>query len=169
MPEMTIGKLAQSAGVNVETIRYYQRLKLLEQPARPPGGVRRYAEAAVARVRFIKRAQELGFSLAEIHRLLRLGDPQSCGEARALAAEKRALVESRVAPARSAEGPDRALRPAPRQGRLPDHREPGPAELKQSAHRPQKSVRSRRFAQPRALRLSKVRVLRRGVLAHQIV
>lgn len=97
MQAMTIGKLAQSAGVNVETIRYYQRLKLLDEPARPLGGVRRYADAAVARVRFIKRAQELGFSLAEIQRLLRLGDPQSCGEARALAAEKLALVESRVA------------------------------------------------------------------------
>jgi len=94
---LSIGGVAKAAGVNVETIRYYQRLKLLEEPARPPGGVRRYAEAAVARVRFIKRAQELGFSLAEIHRLLRLGDPQSCGEARALAAEKLALVESRVA------------------------------------------------------------------------
>lgn len=97
MQAMTIGKLAQSAGVNVETIRYYQRLKLLDEPARPLGGVRRYADAAVARVRFIKRAQELGFSLAEIQRLLRLGDPQSCGEARALASEKLALVESRVA------------------------------------------------------------------------
>jgi len=97
MPEMTIGKLAQRAGVNVETIRYYQRLELLEEPARPPGGVRRYADAAVSRVRFIKRAQDLGFSLAEIRRLLRLGDPQTCAEARALAAEKLALVESRVA------------------------------------------------------------------------
>lgn len=96
-PNLTIGGVAKAAGVNVETIRYYQRLKLLEEPARPLGGVRRYAEAAVARVRFIKRAQELGFSLAEICRLLRLGDPQSCGEARALAAEKLALVESRVA------------------------------------------------------------------------
>jgi len=96
-PNLTIGGVAKAAGVNVETIRYYQRLKLLEEPARPPGGVRRYAEAAVARVRFIKRAQELGFSLAEIHRLLRLGDPQSCGEARALASEKLALVQSRVA------------------------------------------------------------------------
>jgi len=97
MPEMTIGKLAQRAGVNVETIRYYQRLELLEEPARPPGGVRRYADAAVSRVRFIKRAQELGFSLAEIQRLLRLGEAQTCGEARSLAAEKLALVESRVA------------------------------------------------------------------------
>ena len=94
---LTIGGVAKAAGVNVETIRYYQRLKLLEEPSRPPGGVRRYAEAAVARVHFIKRAQELGFSLAEIHRLLRLGDPQSCGEARALASEKLALVQSRVA------------------------------------------------------------------------
>ncbi len=96
-PNLTIGGAARAAGVNVETIRYYQRLKLLEEPARPQGGVRRYTGAVVERVRFIKRAQELGFSLAEIQRLLRLGDPQSCGEARALASEKLALVESRVA------------------------------------------------------------------------
>lgn len=96
-PNLTIGGVAKAAGVNVETIRYYQRLKLLEEPAKPLGGVRRYAAAAAARVRFIKRAQELGFSLAEIQRLLRLEDPQSCGEARALAAEKLALVESRAA------------------------------------------------------------------------
>jgi MerR family mercuric resistance operon transcriptional regulator len=97
MRAMTIGKLAQAASVGVETIRYYQQLDLLELPAKPPGGVRRYGEAAVSRVRFIKRAQELGFSLAEIRRLLELGDPQSCGKARALAAEKLAQVESRAA------------------------------------------------------------------------
>ncbi len=94
---LTIGRVAKTAGVNVETIRYYQRLKLLAEPEKPPGGVRRYGDATVARVRFIKRAQELGFSLAEIQRLLRLEDPQSCGAARALAVEKLALVESRVA------------------------------------------------------------------------
>jgi MerR family mercuric resistance operon transcriptional regulator len=94
---LTIGSVARAAGVNVETIRYYQRLQLLEEPARPLGGVRRYGDGAVARVRFIKRAQELGFSLAEIGRLLKLENPQSCGAARALAAEKLALVESRVA------------------------------------------------------------------------
>ena len=93
---LTIGQVAKAAGVNVETIRYYQRLAMLEEPEKPLGGVRRYADEAVARVRFIKRAQELGFSLAEIQRLLRLEEPQSCGAARALAAEKLALVESRV-------------------------------------------------------------------------
>ena len=97
MTGMTIGTLARRAGVNVETIRYYQRLKLLEAPARPPRGFRRYPEDAAARVTFIKRAQELGFSLAEIRRLLRLGNPQGCGAARMLAAEKLALVESRLA------------------------------------------------------------------------
>ena len=97
MSEMTIGGLARRAGVNVETIRYYQRLKLLDEPPRPPGGVRRYSDDAASRVRFIKRAQELGFSLAEIRRLLRLGEPQTCSEARSLAADKLALVETRVA------------------------------------------------------------------------
>jgi MerR family mercuric resistance operon transcriptional regulator len=94
---LTIGRVAKAAGVNVETIRYYQRLKLLEEPEKPLGGVRRYGDAAVARVRFIRRAQELGFSLGEIQRLLRLEDPQSCGAARSLAVEKLALVESRLA------------------------------------------------------------------------
>ena len=96
-PILTIGRVAKAAGVNVETIRYYQRLKLLEEPEKPLGGVRQYSDATVARVRFIKRAQELGFSLAEVQRLLRLENPQSCGAARALAVEKLALVESRLA------------------------------------------------------------------------
>ena len=94
---MTIGRVAETAGVNVETIRYYQRLGLLAQPARPPGGVRRYGGEFVSRLRFVKRAQQLGFSLAEVQRLLVLEDPQSCGKARSLAADKLALVEARIA------------------------------------------------------------------------
>lgn len=94
---MTIGRMASAAGVNVETIRFYQRSGLLAEPVRPPGGVRRYGSEFVARLRFIKRAQQLGFSLAEIQRLLLLEDPQSCGKARSLAAEKLALVEARMA------------------------------------------------------------------------
>ncbi|MBI2753757.1 MAG: Hg(II)-responsive transcriptional regulator [Betaproteobacteria bacterium] len=94
---LTIGRVAVAAGVNVETIRFYQRLSLLAEPARPPGGVRRYGGEFVARLRFIKRAQQLGFSLAEVQRLLVLEDPQSCSKARSLAAEKLALVEARIA------------------------------------------------------------------------
>lgn len=94
---LTIGRVAAAAGVNVETIRFYQRLGLLAEPPRPPGGVRRYDVEFVARLRFIKRAQQLGFSLVEVQRLLVLEDPQSCGKARSLAEEKLALVEARIA------------------------------------------------------------------------
>ena len=94
---LTIGRVAEAAGINVETIRFYQRLGLLEEPDKPSGGVRRYGVEFVARLRFIKRAKQLGFSLAEVQRLLVLEDPQSCGKARSLAAEKLALVESRIA------------------------------------------------------------------------
>lgn len=94
---MTIGRVAEAAGVNVETIRFYQRLGLLAEPTRPPRGVRRYGGEFVSRLRFIKRAQQLGFSLAEIQRLLVLEDPQSCDTARTLAAEKLSLVEARLA------------------------------------------------------------------------
>ena len=97
MRSQTIGAVAKAAGVNVETIRYYQREGLLEQPSKPPGGVRRYPELAIARVRFIKRAQQLGFTLAEIRRLLVLGDAQTCASARSLAVEKLVLVEARIA------------------------------------------------------------------------
>ncbi len=94
---LTIGRVAEAAGINVETIRFYQRLGLLDEPEKPSGGVRRYGVEFVARLRFIKRAKQLGFSLAEVQRLLVLEDPQSCGKARSLAAEKLALVENRIA------------------------------------------------------------------------
>ena len=65
-------KLAKAAGVNVETIRFYQRKGLLLEPDKPYGSIRRYGEADVTRVRFVKSAQRLGFSLDEIAELLRL-------------------------------------------------------------------------------------------------
>jgi MerR family transcriptional regulator, mercuric resistance operon regulatory protein len=70
---------------------------LIEEPAKPLGGARRYTNGAVERVRFIKRAQQLGFSLNEIRRLLALGEAQSCGSARSLAEEKLGLVKARIA------------------------------------------------------------------------
>jgi MerR family mercuric resistance operon transcriptional regulator len=94
---LTIGRLAEAAGVNVETIRYYQRRGLLEEPSKPPGGQRRYASSAANRVRFIKRAQQLGFTLAEVEGLLLLDDGQSCRETRLLAEQKLGVIEQRIA------------------------------------------------------------------------
>jgi MerR family mercuric resistance operon transcriptional regulator len=92
---MTIGRLAKAAGVHVETIRYYQRRGLLPQQKRPAAGVRRYGEQAAARLRFIKRAQDIGFTLDEIAELLRL--ERGCRDARNLAAAKLIAVERRLA------------------------------------------------------------------------
>ena len=96
MDALTIGRLARAAGVHVETIRYYQRRGLLAEPNRPAGGVRRYGTDAVARLGFIKRAQEIGFSLEEVKALLVLGETPNCRGARTLAANKLQLVESRL-------------------------------------------------------------------------
>lgn len=95
--KLTIGRVAQAAGVNVETIRYYQRRGLLDQPEKPLGGHRRYAASAPRRVRFIKRAQQLGFTLQEVKGLLLLEDGQSCRETRLLAEHKLAVIEARMA------------------------------------------------------------------------
>lgn len=95
--ELSIGGLAGEAGVNVETIRYYQRLGLLVIPPKPLGGQRRYSPDQVRRVRFIKRAQALGFTLAEVGELLTLDAALSCTETRALADRKRRLIEQKMA------------------------------------------------------------------------
>ena len=97
MAGMTIGRLARAAGVHVETVRYYQRRGLLALPPRPAGGVRRYSQATVGQLRFIKRAQDIGFSLAEIKQLLRLERMRGCHDARALASAKLSAVEQRMA------------------------------------------------------------------------
>lgn len=94
--ELSIGRLAKVAGVNVETIRYYERRGLLAKPFKPLGGHRRYASSAAGRVQFIKRAQQLGFTLDEVGSLLRLEDGQSCRETRLLAERKLALIEKRI-------------------------------------------------------------------------
>jgi MerR family copper efflux transcriptional regulator len=72
--DVTIGKLASAAGVGVETVRFYQRQGLMPQPPRSGGGFRRYDEDAVERLRFIRHAQDLGFSLKEVGELLDLQD-----------------------------------------------------------------------------------------------
>ncbi len=94
---LAIGAFAKAAGVNVETIRFYQLKGLLPQPERPYGSIRRYGQADVARVRFVKSAQRLGFSLDEIGQLLKLEDGTHCAEAREIAEHKCADVRRRMA------------------------------------------------------------------------
>ena len=103
MQALTISKLAQAAGVNVETIRFYQRRGLLSEPEKPLGGIRRYAQPDVARVLFIKAAQRIGFTLDEIAQLLQLDDGTHCAEARAIAERKLADVRDRLADLRRIE------------------------------------------------------------------
>ena len=79
---MTIGALARAAGVNVETIRFYQRKGLMPEPDRPLGSIRRYSADELGRIRFIKSAQRLGFSLDEVAALLELEDGTQCQQAR---------------------------------------------------------------------------------------
>lgn len=94
---LTIGVVAKRGGVNVETIRYYQRRGLLHEPSKPSGGFRRYAQDSVKRVRFIKRAQSLGFTLEEVLGLLALDEKKACLETREIAAHKLELIEQKIA------------------------------------------------------------------------
>ena len=93
---LTIGAVAKAAGVNVETVRFYQRRALLAEPDKPYGGIRRYGADDVARVRFVKAAQRLGFSLDEVAGLMKLDDGTHCGEARLLAEAKLADVRGKL-------------------------------------------------------------------------
>lgn len=98
MSSLTIGQVAQSAGVGVETIRFYEREGLLEQPPRRASGYRQYPEQVVKQLHFIKRAQQLGFSLKEITELLRLrvDDQTSCDEVKQRTEAKLAEVERKM-------------------------------------------------------------------------
>ncbi len=99
--KMTISRLAETAGVNVETVRFYQRSGLIDEPVRPASGYRTYTEADGGRIRFIKRAQALGFTLGEVANLLKLEGSRTCAETRELATRKLAMVESKMADLRS--------------------------------------------------------------------
>jgi len=95
MNTLTIGRLARAAGVHVETIRYYQRRGLLSTPRKPPRGVRVYPAETVEQLGFIKRAQELGFTLREIRELLALGRGR-CQDTRRLAEAQLSRIEHRL-------------------------------------------------------------------------
>lgn len=94
--DLTIGAFAKAANVNVETIRFYQRKGLLIEPDKPYGSIRRYGEHDVTRVRFIKSAQRLGFSLDGVAELLRLEDGTHCSEASHMAEQKLQDVRHKI-------------------------------------------------------------------------
>src|SRR5712664_2687788 len=95
---LTISKVATPADVNVATIRYYERRCLVPTPRRTPSGYRQYTDAAVARLRFIKHAQELGFSLQEIQELLglRVRHGAACDTAERKTRKKIEVVQQRI-------------------------------------------------------------------------
>ena len=95
---MRIGEAAAEAGVNVQTLRYYERRGLLKNPKRQPSGYRAYTDETVRVVRFIKRAQDLGFSLTDVDDLLRLTvDGARCEDVQSIAATKLADLDAKIA------------------------------------------------------------------------
>lgn len=98
MKQLTIGQVARQAGVGVETVRFYERRGLLEEPPRKASGYRQYGADVVDRISFIKRAKELGFTLNEINELLQLRlDPEgNCDEVRRRAEQKIVDIESKL-------------------------------------------------------------------------
>lgn len=94
---LSIGQLAAAGAVNVETVRFYQRRGLLGTPDKSYGSMRRYSTQDLVRLRFIKSAQRLGFSLDQVADLLRLQDGTHCDDARRLAEAKLADVRDKLA------------------------------------------------------------------------
>lgn len=94
--QYTIGRLARAAGVHIETVRYYQRRRLLPVPARRAPGFRYYSPETLERLRFIRRAQALGLSLEEIREVLGLDRKRACTTTRTLAAQRLAAIEAKI-------------------------------------------------------------------------
>jgi len=98
LEKYTIGALSRESGVNLETIRYYEKINLLNKPSRAVNGYRHYDESAIKRLRFVRRGRELGFGIAEIKTLLELADhpEHPCKEADQLAQAHLAEVETKI-------------------------------------------------------------------------
>jgi MerR family mercuric resistance operon transcriptional regulator len=105
-PDLSIGKLSRLTGVNIETVRYYERIGMLPRPRRTASGRRIYGAAEARTLAFIRRARELGFALAEIRALLALGAPgkATCAEVREIAAHHLARIRTKIADLEKLEG-----------------------------------------------------------------
>jgi len=118
---LAIGDLARRTGVNVETVRYYERIGIMPRPARTQGGQRAYDDAMVRRLAFIKRCRDLGFSLDDIRALLSLvAGGYTCGEVRTLTEAHLATVREKLADLRRMEGVLSAMVAECRDGMVPE-------------------------------------------------
>lgn len=97
MQKLTTSKVAELLGVNVETLRYYERIGLIPEPSRSPGGHRIYSQENLAQIQFVRRSRQLGFSLEEIRALLNLTDPANRLTVREIAIERLRKLEIEVA------------------------------------------------------------------------
>ena len=102
---LTIGRLSQLTGVNIETIRYYEKIKVLPIPSRTENGRRQYGPTERRILAFVRRSRELGFSLDEVRALLRLGGPEkaSCREVREIAAHHLDDIRTKISDLRNLE------------------------------------------------------------------
>jgi len=103
--QFTIGELSKRTGVNIETIRYYEKIGAMPNPPRTAAGYRVYGEDLLKRLTFIRRCRQLGFSMAEIHQLLDLVDAHgyTCGEVQALTLEHAEMVKQKIRDLKSLE------------------------------------------------------------------
>ena len=117
-----IGTLSRQTGVNIETIRYYERAGLLRKPARTAGGYRVYGEADMRRLAFIRRTRDLGFSLDEVRQLLALADQKSrsCRSVHALASGHLGEIQAKIADLRRMEKILAGMVATCAQGTMPD-------------------------------------------------
>ena len=122
MAELTIGRLAARTGVNIETIRYYERIGMIPPPPRSAGGQRRYEESHLRRLAFVRRCRELGFPLDEIRTLLALvdGGSYSCTEVRNMTVRQLEAVRRRIADLRVMERTLDTMAAACAGGSVPD-------------------------------------------------
>lgn len=121
MQTIGIGQLARRAGVRIDTVRYYERAGLLEPSARLASGYRRYSGTEVSRLRFIRRAQALGFTLKEINELLALSSRRDVASVKRTAVSKLKDVENRIAELeRVRAGLARLIKSCPGHGRAAD-------------------------------------------------
>jgi MerR family copper efflux transcriptional regulator len=118
MPGLTIGELARRAEVPIDTIRYYERNRLIAEPPRRPSGYRQYPEETLKRLRFIRRAKALGFTLEEIAELLALSGRRDVAAVKRTAQRKLAQIEHKIAElARIRDGLAQLVRACPGHGR----------------------------------------------------